>query len=99
MTAARNILVLCSRNPARSQMAEVDLPLDGHRSKGAKEYLGRLSVNHLIIVCARTERECPKLFPGALRRHFWPLPDPAMAEGSMVSRLAVFRDVKDLIEG
>jgi protein-tyrosine-phosphatase len=26
MTAAKNVLVLCSRNSARSQMAEVDAP-------------------------------------------------------------------------
>ena len=127
----RNVLVLCGRNSARSQMAEVFLrkhgadrfevhsagmeatkihpltlrvmeeigiPLEGQRSKGAREYLGKLTVHDLIVVCARTERECPKLFPGALNRHFWPFPDPAAVNGPLDEKLAAFRDVRDQIE-
>lgn len=65
----------------RRVMVEVGLPLAGHHAKSVRGFLGKLAVHHLIIVCERTERECPKLFLGALRRHFWPFVDPAAIEG------------------
>jgi ACR3 family arsenite transporter len=78
-----NILILCAKNSARSQMAEalfrkhcgtrfdvysagleaseihplaarvmeeIGLPLTEQRSKDAREYLGRLTVHHLVVV-------------------------------------------------
>jgi len=79
-------------------MTEVGLPLDGHHAKSVGDFLGKLTVHHVIIVCERTERECPKLFPGALRRYFWPFPDPASAEGKPERQLVAFREVRDDIE-
>jgi arsenate reductase len=79
-------------------MEEIGLPLTEQRSKDARGYLGRMAVHHLIVVCARTERECPKLFPGALRQYSWPFPDPVAVEGALDARLAAFREVRDGIE-
>jgi arsenate reductase len=79
-------------------MQEAGLSLAGQRSKSVREYLGKLAVHDLVVVCAETERECPKLFPGVLRRHFWPFPDPAAVQGSPDEKLAAFRDVRDRIE-
>ena len=79
-------------------MAEVGLSLAQHRAKPVREFLGKLTVHHLIIVCERTERECPKAFLGALRRHSWPFPDPASVEGDQERRMTAFRRVRDDIE-
>jgi arsenate reductase len=79
-------------------MEEIGLPLAGHRSKSAREYLGKLPVHHLIVVCAETERECPKLFPGAVHFYSWPFPDPVAARGSLSAKIESFRRVRDEIE-
>lgn len=82
----------------RLVMSEAGLPLDGYRAKSVGEFLGKLNVHHLVIVCERTERECPKLFLGALRQHSWPFPDPAAVEGPPERQIAAFRKVRDDIE-
>jgi arsenate reductase len=82
----------------RQVMAEVGLPLEGQRAKPVRDFLGKLPVHHLIIVCERTQRECPKLFLGAMRRHFWPFPDPSAIEGEPERQLGAFREVRDGIE-
>jgi arsenate reductase (thioredoxin) len=82
----------------RRVMAEVGLPLEGQHAKPVRDFLGKLAVHHLIIVCERTERECPKAFLGAMQRHFWPFPDPATVEGDPEKQLTAFREVRDDIE-
>jgi len=82
----------------RRVMEEVGVPLEGHHAKPVSDFLGKLAVHHLIIVCESTERECPKLLLGSLRRHFWPFPDPAAAEGDQGQQLAAFRSVRDNIQ-
>jgi arsenate reductase (thioredoxin) len=83
----------------RRVMADIDLPLEGHRAKPVRDFLGKLPVHHLIIVRERTERECPKLFLGAMRRHFWPFSDPAAIEEEPTGQLAAFRASRDDIQG
>jgi protein-tyrosine-phosphatase len=80
---------------SRQVMAEVGLPLEGQHAKPVRDFLGKPAVHHLIIVCERTKSECPRLFLGALRRRFWPPPDPASVEGDPGKQLAAFREVRD----
>jgi arsenate reductase len=78
---------------------EIGLPTEGLRSKGVNEFLGKLPVRYLIIVCSGADAACPAIWPGMNERLFWPFDDPAAATGSDDERLQKFRDVRDEIEG
>src|SRR5687768_15691587 len=79
-------------------LREIGLPTDELRSKGVTEYLGRLAVHYLIIVCGDADKSCPTVWPGMMNRLFWPFDDPAAAHGSEEVRLEMFRRVRDEIE-
>lgn len=79
------------------QEVGIDLVADGHRPQVAGDYLGKISVAYLIIVCDRAARNCPKTWPGALNRLIWPFDDPARAAGEREWQLAEFRRVRDEI--
>lgn len=78
-------------------MEEMGIDMSAHRSKHLKEYLGRLPVRILIIVCAEAEKTCPVIWPGAMNRFFWRFDDPVAAEGTDEQKLQKFRAVRDQI--
>jgi arsenate reductase (thioredoxin) len=79
-------------------MAEKGIDISKQEPKNVGEYLGRLPVRHLIIVCSGADEKCPRIFPGMMNRHFWPFDDPAAFVGSPVGTLEKFRTVRDEIE-
>lgn len=79
-------------------MEEIGINMDGHRSKSISEYFAKQTVKHVIVVCSQADEQCPRVWPFAIQRHFWPFDDPAAATGSMDEMLAEFRRVRDEIE-
>ena len=79
-------------------MAEKGVDISDQVPKGVGQYLGRLPVKHLIIVCDGANEKCPRVFPGIMNRMFWPFEDPAAFVGSPSATLEKFRTVRDEIE-
>ena len=76
----------------------IDLLAEGHRSKTADEFLGKLAVRYLVIVCDAAAQKCPSVWPGAVERLIWPFDDPPAFQGSDEAKLDKFREVRDAIE-
>jgi arsenate reductase len=80
-------------------MREVGIDISDKYPKGLKAYMGKMSFNYLIIVCARAEERCPKTFPGMGTTFSWIFDDPRREENLPYdSILERFRLVRDQIE-
>jgi arsenate reductase len=78
-------------------MKEIGIDISGPRPKPLGDFLGKMPVRHLLIVCDRAQGSCPRIWPGAYTRSYLPFDDPALFEGSEEQKLAEFRRVRDLI--
>ena len=79
-------------------LEERGLDISGQSSKGIDKFLGKMTVRYAIIVCENADENCPRIYPFAGHRLFWPFEDPAAATGSEAARLEKFREVREQIE-
>ena len=80
-------------------MREIGVDISEQRPKGLRTYMGKMSFNYLIIVCALAEEQCPKTFPGVGTTFSWIFEDPRRDEDLPYdSVLERFRAVRDEIE-
>ena len=78
-------------------MAEKGIDISEHRPEHVYDFI-KEPFDYVITVCDHANEVCP-IFEGKVknRLHF-PFPDPIHAKGNMKKRLAVYREVRDMIE-
>jgi arsenate reductase (thioredoxin) len=77
-------------------MDEVGIDIGDQYPKGMREYMGRMHFGYVITVCARAERECPTVFPGAGLKLSWLFDDPRGPEVLGEEQLEKFREVREV---
>lgn len=78
-------------------MAERGVDISQHHSKLIdNDYLQHSDM--VVTLCGDARDKCP-MTPLTVAKRHWPLPDPAQATGTDEEVLAVFRQVRDDIEG
>jgi arsenate reductase len=80
-------------------MSETGIDISHQFSKSVREFMGKMTFDHIIIVCRRAEPACPTTFPDSRHYHRWLFDDPAAVSGDDPAKLAGFRNVRDQIDG
>lgn len=81
-------------NPlAIAAMKEIGIDISQHSSKGAGEFF-RKKIDYVVTVCDDAQEKCP-IYPFALQKLHWSLPDPSKAGGSEEEQLQAFRNIRD----
>lgn len=76
-------------------MAEMDIDISGHRSKGLKEFEGQ-EFDYVVMVCSNDADTCP-FFPGGKEQIHHSFPDPGEMNGTEEEKLIAFRHLRNEI--
>jgi len=77
-------------------MAEVGIDISQQASKLIdQDYLQQCDL--VVTLCGDARDKCP-MTPASVQKLHWPLPDPALANGSEADQMAAFRDVRNQIK-
>lgn len=76
-------------------LAERGIELGASPPQSVKDFLGRVAVSEIIVLC-REDEECARVWPGVRTRIFWPLANPLAAPPA--EQPAAFRDLCDELE-
>ena len=79
-------------------LREMGIDTSPLHSKDLRTFLGKVSIQHAIVVCEKAQQTCPRFYPFALNNLYWPFDDPAAFEGSHAAQLEKFREVRDQID-
>jgi len=79
-------------------LEEAGIDTSALRAEGLDKYMAKTTVHYAIVVCERTQAQCPHLYPFAQQVLYWPFEDPAAFEGSPAEQLEKFREVRERIE-
>ena len=78
-------------------MREAGIDISSNRPRSALQFLGKVPVRHILIVCDHANGTCPRIWPGVYSREYMPFEDPAAFVGSEVDTLEKFREIRDQI--
>lgn len=79
-------------------MDEIGIDVSSQTSKGMDTYWGKTGLHYVVTVCDNANENCPAVWPGVHQKMHWSFEDPAAVEGTEESKLAKFREVRDLID-
>ena len=79
-------------------LEEAGIDTSALAAEGLDTYMAKVSVQYAIVVCERTQAQCPRLYPFARETLHWPFEDPAAFRGTPGMQLNKFREVRDQIE-
>jgi arsenate reductase len=74
-------------------MDELGIDISKQTSKTLDPYVDQ-KFDYVITVCDDANESCP-IFPNAVHRIHWSLPDPSTATGTEEQQLAVYRTVRE----
>ena len=74
-------------------MDELGIDISKQTSKTLDPYVDQ-KFDYVITVCDDANESCP-IFPNAVHRIHWSLPDPSKATGTEEQQLAVYRTVRE----
>jgi arsenate reductase (thioredoxin) len=82
------------RSEAIEVMHELGIEIGGQRCKSVDDYLGKTDIDYLVTLSDIANAELRDL-PRVLHHLHWSIPDPALASGSYVEHLDLFRRIRD----